>query len=139
MKLYCVRDRLLDYFMQPFVGPGDKEVMAALSKTINAGGTSDIEQAPHHFELWQLALIAEDGQIIPERNLVIDCASLVRRDLRDRRINSRTPTAGDRGTDYEPPEAFGSYGGTDPDPLPSAAQAAAQALEEAPGGRASGN
>lgn len=131
MKLYCIRDRLLDYFMQPFVGPGDKEVMAALSKTINAGGKSDIEQAPHHFELYQLAVIQEDGIIVPERTLICDCASLVRRDLRDRRINSGPEAQGHRDANEGHAGATGVHSGADPSPLPSAAQAAATALEAA--------
>lgn len=83
MKIYAVRDRLIDYFMQPFAAPGDKEVMASLARTINTGeATSDISQAPHQFELWKLAEVTEDGHIVPNRELVCDCASLVRRDIR---------------------------------------------------------
>jgi len=55
LKLYALRDRLLDYYKQPFLGPGDKTVMASLANMINNEGDSDFVQAPHHFELWTLA------------------------------------------------------------------------------------
>lgn len=85
MKIYAIRDRLIDYFMQPFVGPDDKTVQAAVARTINQGEiTSDISQAPHHFEIWSLAQVTEDGHIVEDRYIVQDCASLVRRDIRPR-------------------------------------------------------
>jgi len=84
MKIYAVRDRLIDYYMQPFVGPNEKEVMHALSRTINnSEDTNGIAQAPHHFELWELGIIDdEEGQITPTRRLVCDCASLIRGNIR---------------------------------------------------------
>lgn len=86
MKIYAVRDRLLDYYMQPFVGPDDKEVMSALARTVNnEADTNGIAQAPHHFELWELGIIEEEGNLTPTRKLVCDCASLIRAGVRSRR------------------------------------------------------
>lgn len=83
MKIYAIRDRLLDYYMQPFAGPDDKPVLASIAKMINAQGEqSDIAQAPHHFEVWELGTIDEEGHINPTRKLLADCNSLVRPSLR---------------------------------------------------------
>lgn len=86
MKIYAVRDRLIDYYMQPFIAPTDKQVMGAISTTINnPEQTSAIQAAPHQFEIWTLGEIDEEsGKVTARLELVADCASLVRRDLRDR-------------------------------------------------------
>lgn len=80
MKLYAVRDRLIDYYMQPFIGPADKQVLASLATVINEeGNTSAIAQKPEHFELWRLAEIDETtGQVQGDREFIADCGSLVR-------------------------------------------------------------
>lgn len=118
-KLYAIRDRLLDYFMQPFAGPGDKAVLAAVAIQINSQGeTNAIAQTPQHFEVWRLAEIDEQtGQVGGERELIADCASLVRPNLRQGRDTGaeeisrspgrvRGPTPGadpDANTDQRPP------------------------------------
>lgn len=84
MKIYAIRDRLIDYWQQPFAGPDDKAVMQALARSVNNGDTTnDIAQAPHHFELHQLGEVSEDGHLIPERRFICDCAQLVRGRVRD--------------------------------------------------------
>jgi len=83
LKLYALRDRLLDYYKQPFLGPGDKTVMASLANMINNEGDSDFVQAPHHFELWTLAEVHESGEVIAAKEFICDCAGLVRKNLRD--------------------------------------------------------
>jgi len=83
MKIYAIRDRLIDYFMQPFLGPDDKNVLASVARLVNQGEiTSDIAQAPHHFEVWALGEVQEDGTLISHRELLSDCSSLIRTDLR---------------------------------------------------------
>jgi len=83
MKIYAIRDRLIDYFMQPFVGPDDKNVLASVARLVNNGEvTSDIAQAPHQFEVWALGNITEDGHLVAERNYLADCSSLVRGSIR---------------------------------------------------------
>lgn len=84
MKIYAIRDRLLDYFQQPFVGPTDKQVLAGLGQAINSPENMNaISQAPHHYELWELGSVDEEtGAITPHRAVVADCASLVRGGVR---------------------------------------------------------
>lgn len=83
MKLYAIRDRLLDYFMQPFAAPTDKHVLAAISQSINQGtNNDDIAQSPHHFEVWKLAEVTDDGYIVQDRQLIASCASLIRERVR---------------------------------------------------------
>lgn len=84
MKIYAVRDRLLDYWMRPFAAEDDKTVMHALSMNINNGETNDpIAQAPHHYELWTLGEVTDDGHLESKRDLLCDCSSLIRASVRD--------------------------------------------------------
>lgn len=79
MKIYAVRDRLIDYFMLPFVAPDDHQVMASLSQEVSRPDNPNaIASAPHHFELWKLGEIHEDGVITPGQELVCDVSTLVR-------------------------------------------------------------
>jgi len=117
MKIYAIRDRLIDYFMQPFVGPEDKAVLASVARLVNQGEvTSDIAQAPHQFEVWSLGQVTDDGHLVPERQYLGDCSSLVR-------PGRRTPAAGDRETPtseisrHSPPGDFTAYDGTGPYPV----------------------
>lgn len=83
MNLYAIRDRLLNYFLNPFVGPSDKQVLAAIAQTINGDDRHAIQQAPQHFEVWRLAKIEEEtGKVTPAYELLADCTSLIRGGLR---------------------------------------------------------
>lgn len=85
MKLYAIKDRLLDYFMTPFAAPSDKEVLGSIATTVNnyeAINTNGIAQAPHHFEIWVLAEIDEEGHVNPKREFLHDCSSLLRGSVR---------------------------------------------------------
>lgn len=83
MRIYAIRDRLIDYFMTPFAAPNDKEVLGSVAYQINVQEDGNaIAQAPHHYEIWVLAEVQDDGHITPHRELICDCASLVRRDIR---------------------------------------------------------
>lgn len=92
MNLYALRDRLIDYFMRPFTAPSDQEVMQSIAQVINSGDTSNaVTQAPHHFEIWKLAEIDEQGYVKGEgRCLVCDCSSLVREGVRTSRTDRET-------------------------------------------------
>lgn len=84
MKMYAVRDRLLDYYMTPFFAEGDKPVMHTLSKIINGESEHAFSQAPQHFELWALAEIDDTtGEITDAKKLLCECNSLVRHSIRD--------------------------------------------------------
>lgn len=116
MKIYAIRDRLIDYFMQPFVGPDDKTVMASVARLVNQGEvTSDIAQAPHQFEVWTLGQVTEDGHLVPERQYLGDCSSLIRSDIRQKPKqpgDAETPTAEiSRG---KPPDQLGGPNGHPP-------------------------
>ena len=116
--------------MQPFAAPSDKEVLAAVSRTINSGETSDIAQAPHHFEIWQLAEVQEDGHIEPKRELIADCASLVRRDLRNGRHTANPEATGDPEAHRGPAGRSARIGGAELAALSSAAQGASPEASE---------
>lgn len=84
MRLYAIRDRLLDYFLQPFVGPSDRQVKAAVAENVNNRESQHaVAQAPQQFELWRLAEIDETtGQVQGEREYLCDLNSLVRGGVR---------------------------------------------------------
>lgn len=83
LKLYAIRDRLLGYFMQPFPGPSDHQVKAAVAHNVNEGGTHAINQAPHQFELWRLAGFDETtGKVTAEPEYLCDLSSLIRGSVR---------------------------------------------------------
>lgn len=124
IKIYAIRDRLIDYFMQPFVGPDDKTVLASVARLVNQGDiTSDIAQAPHQFEVWKLGDVAEDGTLVPEKQYLQDCSSLIRPDL------PRTGGAGNQApthpaiSRHRPPEDLGGGNGADPGPVQAQAPA----------------
>jgi len=82
MNIYAIRDRLIDYYLQPFAGPDEKNVLAAIAAQVNGDIDSAINTAPHHFEVWELGKVDQEGHITPTRKLICDCASLVRTGLR---------------------------------------------------------
>lgn len=139
-KIYAVKDRLLEYFMQPFAAPGDKEVMGALATTINRALKNeepyDIAQAPHHFEIWELGEVDEDGHIIPSRRLICDCSSLVRGDIRR---TEETNEGGNKAVGYQEPDPgeasdTGGRSGAIRGPVPDHAPASrSEAPKENPG------
>lgn len=131
MKIFAVRDRLLDYYMQPFVGPSHKEVQAALARTVNNfEDTNGISQAPHHFELWELGEITEEGHITPTRILICDCASLVRAGVRSRAEREGREAAEAAGPDPAQHRGNGSPGGAQRGPVPHPAPAEEAATGE---------
>lgn len=83
MKLYAVRDRLIDYFMTPFAADNDKQVLASLATAINNRENLDaIAKTPHHFEIWRIGEVDEEGHIHARKELLADCSSLIRANLR---------------------------------------------------------
>lgn len=79
MNLYCIRDRMLNYFQDPFTGPSDNMVMASVASAINnPEATSAIAQAPHHFEIWRIAEIDDQANIHSQREFICDCSALLR-------------------------------------------------------------
>lgn len=80
MNIYAIHDRLIDYWLRPFAAPDDKEIMHSLSTQINKenANVNPIAQAPHHFDVYRIGSVTEDGHIKPERELICTCSSLVR-------------------------------------------------------------
>ncbi|QCQ85021.1 nonstructural protein [Blackfly microvirus SF02] len=136
MKIYAVRDRLIDYFQQPFAAPGDKEVLTAISAAVNTEGNDNaIAQAPHHYEVWRLGEVDDQGHINASKEFLADVSSLVRRNIR--RAEEGEPGAGTlaeavrrlRGAAEAPGGGTHPTAGT----AAHAAQAAAGARTETPG------
>lgn len=131
MKIYAVRDRLLDYYMTPFVAPNDNEVKGALARTVNnQEDTNGIAQAPHHFELWELGIVEEDGHITKTRIFVCDCSSLIRTGVRTRAEREGQEAANAAGAHPALNRGNGPPGGALNGSLPHQAQAAQEATGE---------
>lgn len=94
MKLYAIRDRLLEYFQRPFIGDTDATVLAAVATAINTEAKVDFAQTPTHFEVWQLAEISEEsGQVRSAPKFISNCSDL-RRGIREDRIHRATTSEG---------------------------------------------
>lgn len=77
--IYALRDRLIDYFLKPFPGPDDKDVMHSVANAINnPENYNAVAQAPHHFEIWKLCTIDEKGQASGQPSFLADCSTLIR-------------------------------------------------------------
>lgn len=102
LKLYAIRDRLIGYFMQPFPGPSDHQVKAAVAANVNEGGSHAIHQAPHQFELWRLAGIDEEtGKVTADPEYLCDLSSLVRGSVRRGGIAREGEIQGPEGHSHE--------------------------------------
>lgn len=140
MKLYAIRDRLLDYYLRPFAAEGDKQVLASLAETINnVENRAPIAQTPSHFELWRLAEIDENtGQVQGDREFLADCASLVRADLRETRIRGGAAPAAAGGSQPAAAGAAGEAAKANAGALPGAAHPEGQQGAEAAKGHQGG-
>lgn len=79
MKIYAIRDRLVDYFMTPFAAHEDEGVLNSIANLVSNEDSNDpVKQAPHHFEIWRIGEIDRQGHITPSREFLADCSSLVR-------------------------------------------------------------
>lgn len=135
-KFYSIRDRLVDYFQQPFVGPNDKAVMAAMSKHLSEGNDA-ICHTPHQFELWTLAQFDEEtGDVTKEKQLICTCDSLIRPGVREGSYARRSPVdpyaPGNAGAPAAAGTAAGADSGAPPDQAPAKALEASHAPEANP-------
>ncbi|AXH74363.1 MAG: nonstructural protein [Microviridae sp.] len=65
--------------MTPFAANNDKDVMAGIAQAVNnLEENSAISKAPHHFEIWHLGEVTEDGHLVADKYLVADANSLIR-------------------------------------------------------------
>lgn len=144
MKIYAIKDRMIDYFMTPFTGESDRQVQAGLAQTINnPGNMNAIAQTPHHFELWQLGEVNEDtGKITEHREFIADCSSLVRPSIRGPGKSAGPETQDTTGRRIPPPSGVRDATDAGPRTPTNAPQADAGAVQEArpgPGGIYRGN
>lgn len=118
LNLYTIRDRLIDVYLLPFPAPDHNQAKMGVAAKVNSGDTDGICQAPHQFELHQIATLDTDtGSITATREYICDCSSLVRRSVRD---NPPTLAAAGTGTEaidrfYEAPHGTRGKTGTHPD------------------------
>jgi len=121
MKIYAVRDRLIDYMMPPFIAPGDKEALASLADLVNGETKHAITQAPHHFEIWRLGEVTEEGHIHPNREFLADASGLVRNGVRGN-PQARTAAAaaeapGDEISHGRTPGSYGAHAAPNKPPI----------------------
>jgi len=126
MNIYAVRDRLLDYYLHPFAAHTDKEVLGAIATAINREGNLDaIAQAPHHFEIWKIGEVDDDGHLTARKELLATCENLIR-PRQSAEIARAIP---------EPPEYLRRAGNAPESPAgPSAQGAAVLGAEKQPNG-----
>lgn len=140
MKLYSIRDRLLNYYMQPFIGPGDNQTLAAISNDINnEERNGPLQKTPSHFEVWTLATIDEEtGDVTPAKEFLADCASLIRPSIRSDRAGPTHQAAPAPGRRTGAPRGAQAPTGPDTGPIPNAPPAApgeaTNARQESDGG-----
>lgn len=143
MRIFAVRDRLIDYYMQPFAAPGVKDVLAALANQVNTENQGNaIYQAPHHFEVWQLGIVSEDGHITPEREFIADLSSLVRAGVRQTGQPGARQVEGPATASQDAPGVRRGDPGANPGTVPNAPHAtpgAAPSARQEPGGGNSGH
>ncbi|AXH77960.1 MAG: nonstructural protein [Microviridae sp.] len=124
--------------MQPFAGPDHKAVLSSIARIVNQGeATSDIAQAPHHYEVWQLGIV-QDGHITPEREFITDCSSLLRAGIRAPRDDNRPETAAAENESRRPIGGLAATASPNTGPLPIAAHAAPREAQEVVKGPAGG-
>lgn len=121
MNIYAIRDKLINYFLTPFAAPNDAEVLSAIAQQVNGEQKSAIAQAPHHFEIWRIGKVKDDGYIVPEKELVADATSLIRTGIRTKSEGEPAGRASQAAQDERTGEIsrFGKGPGTYPSPLSS--------------------
>lgn len=125
MKIFAIRDRMLDYFQVPVVVNREQDLVAAVAKQVN-GGANEVAQAPDHFEIWEIAEVDDQGHIQPTRVFKCNCASLVRNGVWKRGESGADGAQGDART---PPGRIPTPGGREgagPGPAEGPKGAAAQ-------------
>jgi len=79
MKIYCVHDRLINYWLTPLTASDDAAMKHSLSTVVNNDESQHaITQAPHHYDLYKLGEIKEDGQIQPCKEFICTASDLIR-------------------------------------------------------------
>jgi len=134
MRIYAIRDRLIDYFMRPFFLENDKAAMQAIAEIVNdKEGASAIAQTPHQFELWRLADIEENGEVKGSKEYLGDASGLIRTGVRP--DTNRRPGSDESKDQPEPrrstPSGDRGYPGTLPSTHKNQATAGSEQAPEA--------
>jgi len=138
LKIFAIRDRLLDYYQAPMAQMRSSDLVAAIANQLNNPETAyEINQAPEQFEVWQLGYVTDDGHLVPDRVLVCNCAQLIRASVWHKRTGSPAaapePTPNHGGAH----SGTGANGGPGPSPVqgePQATPGAGQARSTATAG-----
>lgn len=79
MKIYCILDRMLDYWLTPITAQDDRQMKHSVANVVNnQESLHAITQAPHHYEIWQIGEFTEDGHLQPEKRFVCIASDLIR-------------------------------------------------------------
>lgn len=99
LKIFAIRDRMLNYFQPPIIVSREQDLLAALARGINGPQEerNEISNAPDHYEVWQIGEVDDQGHLSQSRSFVINCASLIRNGVWNRSFE-RTPST-DSGPD----------------------------------------
>jgi len=121
MKIYALRDKLLNYYLTPFAGNKDQEVLAGIAQAVNnIEENNAIAKAPHHFEIWCLGTVTESGHIEVDKYLVADANSLIRENIREKPITRTNPLEYAPEGSHKPPDRPSPERGTQAAPPTSA-------------------
>lgn len=85
MKIYTVRDRMIDYFVLPaFFADNDMQAMSMIAASVNGDRKDALAQTPHHFELWRLGEIKEQtGTLSESKEFLAECSGFIRSRVRE--------------------------------------------------------
>lgn len=132
MKIFAIRDRIMNYFDAPFVAHTTNQVKGAISNELAKGEKIDWAQAPHHFELYELGEIDDQGNIKVEKQLITSLDSLIRPSVR-KRDDGETDTSPTLESSLPiPPRGFDSKGRPEAGTGPGTPQTGAIAPETPP-------
>lgn len=125
LKIFSIRDRMLDYFQVPVVVNREQDLAAAIARGVNSEGEdrNEIALAPDHYELWQIGEVDDQGNLTSKREFRFNCASLVRRGVWKRGPAGGGGAEGDEGATPGRPGRPGGPTGAGPG-APAGAQGA---------------
>lgn len=105
MKIYCVHDRLINYWLTPIAADSDAAMKHSLSQVVNnTESMHAVTQAPHHYDLYQLGEVTEDGSLKAKKEFICSAADLIRSrgSYNDQRNQGRVPTGNAVAADGRP-------------------------------------
>ena len=131
MKLFAIRDRMLDYFQAPVAVTREQDFFQAVSRNVNGEG-NELAQAPDHYEIWQVAEIDDQGHITAKREFIGNCSRYIRNGVWQRRAEGAAGTEGATSTLPRGPGRIGEGPGARPGSTESETGPAPVAPQEPP-------